>query len=80
MPKTEMVQEWFDAVEELEENDPKSYEEIEDYADKQWISAIADELEVADDPLTLIQNYLDFISAKGRNKKQKKRYRKMKNK
>jgi hypothetical protein len=60
-----LLNEWLDAIEELKKTNPKTYEEIEEYADKEWASYIADELEVADEPLELINNYLNLISDKG---------------
>jgi hypothetical protein len=60
-----LLDEWMDAIERLRINDPRTYEKIEDYANKEWASFIADELEVADQPLDLIKNYLNLISEKG---------------
>lgn len=65
MKKTEMLEEWFSAVEELKKNYPKAYEEIEDYADWKWTSIVEDELKVAEDPFGTVKNYLDFLSSKG---------------
>jgi hypothetical protein len=60
-----LLDEWMKAIERLKKTDPKIYMTVEDYANKQWASHIADELEVADEPLELINNYLDFLAGKG---------------
>jgi hypothetical protein len=60
-----LLDEWLDAIEELKKTSPRTYEELEEYADKEWAYYIAHELEVADGPLELISNYLDLISDKG---------------
>jgi hypothetical protein len=62
--RNEMVDEWFQALEELMEKSPHIYQELEDYSNREWLASIRNDLISSKTTLTLIENYLKLLSDK----------------
>jgi hypothetical protein len=60
-----LVDWWLKSIELLQKTEPRTFEELEDYADKEWISSIADEFEPGADAFETLKNYITFLSGKG---------------
>jgi hypothetical protein len=67
--ETESLEYWFQMIFEPKFKNTKIYEEFENYANKEWVNFIAGDLEVSDDPLELMKNYLALLVHMGTIKK-----------